>query len=61
MKPNEFRANYRIAIIGAGLVGLVLAIIAREAGYRVEVFDGDDELKEVNYNPLNTLSTSIRR
>ena len=46
--PSEFHANYQVAIVGAGLVGLLLAIVVRQAGYSVIVCDKDSELKEVN-------------
>ncbi|KAL9597699.1 MAG: hypothetical protein Q9219_004956 [cf. Caloplaca sp. 3 TL-2023] len=45
--PNEFRDKYRIVVIGAGLVGLLLAIVLRQAGYSVVVVDKDNELKEI--------------
>ncbi|KAI9683796.1 MAG: hypothetical protein M1822_005986 [Bathelium mastoideum] len=47
MPDQPFAPGYRIGIIGAGLVGLVLAIILRQAGYQVQLFDQDEELKEV--------------
>ncbi|KAL8668685.1 MAG: hypothetical protein Q9168_006695 [Polycauliona sp. 1 TL-2023] len=47
VSPTEFRAHFRVVIVGAGLVGLLLAIILRRSGYHVVVIDKDGELKEV--------------
>ena len=44
---TSFRREYRIAVVGAGLVGLVLSIVIRRAGFSVDCFDEDAELKEV--------------
>ncbi|KAL8961199.1 MAG: hypothetical protein Q9193_002210 [Seirophora villosa] len=44
---NEFRDQHQVVIVGAGLVGLLLAIVLRQAGYLVTVFDKDIELKEI--------------
>ncbi|KAL8803029.1 MAG: hypothetical protein Q9223_006067 [Gallowayella weberi] len=44
---SNFRAHYRVLVVGAGLVGLLLAINLRRAGYQVTVVDKDSELKEI--------------
>ncbi|KAL8696130.1 MAG: hypothetical protein Q9224_002956 [Gallowayella concinna] len=44
---SNFRAHYRVLIVGAGLVGLLLAIDLKRAGYQVAVVDKDTELKEI--------------
>ncbi|KAI4097881.1 MAG: hypothetical protein LQ344_000153 [Seirophora lacunosa] len=44
---NEFRDQHQVVIVGAGLVGLLLAIVLRQAGYLVTIFDKDIELKEI--------------
>lgn len=56
-----FRSQFRVVIVGAGLVGLLLAIVLRRAEYHVVVVDKDGELKEVSparslycHNPVTT-------
>lgn len=49
LAANEFRDQHQVVIVGAGLVGLLLAIVLRQAGYLVTVFDKDIELKEVSW------------
>ena len=43
----DFRRNFHIAIVGAGLVGLASAILLRKFGYKVTVLEQDTELREV--------------
>lgn len=43
-----FHSQYRVVIVGAGLVGLLLAIVLRRADYHVVVIDKDSKLKEVS-------------
>ncbi|KAI4269344.1 MAG: hypothetical protein LQ337_007334 [Flavoplaca oasis] len=42
-----FHSQYRVVIVGAGLVGLLLAIVLRRADYHVVVIDKDSKLKEI--------------
>lgn len=46
--PTGFHTQFRVVIVGAGLVGLLLAIVLRRADYQVVVVDKDGELKEVS-------------
>ena len=43
----DFKASFHVLIIGAGLVGLGLAILLRKAGYKVTILERDSELREV--------------
>ena len=43
----DFKASFHVLIIGAGLVGLGLAILLRKAGYKVTILERDTELREV--------------
>ena len=44
---DRFHSQSRVVVVGAGLVGLLLAIVLRRADYHVVVVDKDGELKEV--------------
>lgn len=45
----DFRRNFHIVIVGAGLVGLASAILLRKSSYRVTVLEQDTELREARY------------
>ena len=49
---TDFKANFHIIIIGAGLVGLATSILLKKAGYKVTVLERDSELREVKIHPL---------
>lgn len=44
---TDFKGDFHIAIVGAGLAGLATAILLRKAGYKVTVLEQDAELREV--------------
>lgn len=44
---TDFKGDFHIAIVGAGLAGLATAILLRRAGYKVTVLEQDAELREV--------------
>lgn len=49
MEPtsNDFKQQYKIVIIGAGLVGLVTAALLQRMGFRTIVLERDAELQTV--------------
>lgn len=42
-----FKSNFRIVIVGAGLVGLALAALLQKQGFQTIVLEQDESLKEV--------------
>lgn len=54
----NFNPDFHIVIVGAGLVGLELAILLRKAGYRVTVLARDAELRSVKPLPLPSFDPS---
>ena len=44
---TDFKKNFHIVVVGAGLAGLATAILLRKAGYKVTVLEQDAELREV--------------
>ena len=44
---NEFKGSYRIIVIGAGLVGLVVAALLQKSGFRTIVLERDEKLQTV--------------
>lgn len=43
----DWKAEHQVVIVGAGLVGLALAIFLRRAGYPVTLLERDPELRNV--------------
>ena len=44
---SKFRSDFRIVVVGAGLVGLGLAILLRRSGFDVMIIEQDEALREV--------------
>ena len=44
---EDFKSSFHVVIVGAGLVGLGLAILLRKGGFKVTVLDKDLEMREV--------------
>lgn len=54
-----WRGGYRIVVVGAGLVGLLLAILLRQAGYPVTVLEEDTHIKDVIPRTISSYSQTM--
>ena len=48
-ETEDFKSSFHVVIVGAGLVGLGLAILLRKGGFKVTVLDKDLEMREVGF------------
>lgn len=44
---RRFKQSYRIVVVGAGLVGLVVAALLQKSGFQTIVLERDEELQTV--------------
>ena len=58
-ETEDFKGSFHVVIVGAGLVGLGLAILLREGGFKVTVLDKDLEMREVGFEVYSAVMGSL--